>query len=257
MMPFRRLTVLALLAGLTACDENPSGPSVSDAFLAARFEELARARTDQGDGAGALAARGAAHALRLGIRPAQVNISVDGVTEQYLAFETEYAYGEDDGAGPLPPIPIAARTMIAWRGGQPDRFLVVHVAGDTGTFAPPCLACLTAESNVVGWLLAFGMLSERGRAPLVAVAGGVRTTRQSLGSECQVPKRPAFIPGLEPVSCHHAMFFARFTMTVDVQFTTLGTGVSTTSSAAQSRVVQMAGHDVPGVRILYPPLPTL
>jgi hypothetical protein len=249
MTPFRRLTTIALLAGLAACDQDPSRSGISDAFLASRFEELALARTGAGDGPGAAAARGAAHALRLGVRPARVNITVDGSTEQYFAFETEYAYGEDDGASPLPPIPIAVRTMIAWRGVQPDRFLVVQVAGDTGTFAPPCIACLTAERNEVGWLIAFGIVFERGRNPIVAVDGGVRTTRQSLGSECQLPRRPAFVPGLEPVSCHRALFFARFSMTANE--------ISTTSNATLSHVVQMSGHDVPGVRILYPPLPTL
>jgi hypothetical protein len=249
MTPFRRLTMFSLVAGLAGCDQDPSRPGISDAFLAARFEELALARTGAGDGPGAAAARGAAHALRLGMRPARVSITVDGVTEQYFAFETEYAYGEDDGAGPLPPIAIDVRTMIAWRGGEPDRFLVVHVTGDTGTFAPPCIACLTAELNQVEWLAAIGVLFERGRNPFRAFEGGVRTTRQSLGGECQVPKRPAFVPGLDPVSCHRAVFFARFRMTANE--------ISSTPSGVRSHVIQMGGHDVPGVRILYPPLPTL
>jgi hypothetical protein len=248
MISVRRLTTAALVAGLAACDQDPSRPGISDVFLADRFEKLALARTRARDDAGAAAARGAAHALRLGVRPARVNISVDGVTEQYLAFETEFAYGEDEGAGPLPPRPITVRTMIAWRGVQADRFLIVHVPGDTGTFAPPCIACQAADLNVIGWLTASAILFERDGNHLLAVAGGVRTTRQSLGSECQVPKRPAFVPGLDPVSCHRAVFLTRFRMTANER---------TTSGAIRSHVVQMGGHDVPGVRILYPPLPTL
>lgn len=248
MLACRRLVPLLLAAFLAACEDS-TGPGISASFLAGRFEALARTRTEAGDGNGAAAARGAALALRLGVRPARVTISVDGVSEEYLAFETEYAYGEDDGAGPLPPIPIVVRTMIAWRGLQPDRFLAMTVPGDTGTFAPPCIVCLTVPSNQVGWLLSYGVFVQRGRPPLIAVAGGARTTRQSLGAECEVPKRPAFVPGLDPIACHRAIFFARFTMTANES--------NTTSSATLSHVLQMSGHDVPGVRLLYPPLPTL
>lgn len=243
MIAFRRLWPLVLGLTLAACGDDSTGPSVEE--LAARFDALASDRADAGDPNGAAAARGAALALRLGVEPARVSIAVDGVTEEYLAFETEYAYGDEAGAGPLPPLPILVRTMIAWRGAEPDRFLAIAAAGDTGTFFPPCAECLSG-ANLVYWLFASGMMVERGGPSFLAVAGGARMTRQSLGSECEPPQAPAFIPALEPVACHRAVFFTRFTMTA----TEMGNG-------ARSRVVQMGGHDVPGVRLLYPPLPTM
>jgi hypothetical protein len=249
MIAFRRLALLALGVTLTACDDGSTSPPIDLAYIAMRFDALGRDRSQAGDPSGATAARGAALALRLGIRPTRVSIAVDGVTEEYLALETEHAFGDDDAAGPLPPPVIVVRTIIAWRGVRPDRFLAINVPGDTGSFTPPCAACLSEASNVVYWLCASGIMFERGGPSFIAVAGGARTTRQSIGGECEVPRRPSFIPALEPIACNRAVFFARFTMTAHE--------MSTTSRVLRSRVVQMGAHDVAGVRLQYGPLPTL
>src|SRR5687768_294319 len=211
MIAFRPLWPLVLGLTLAACGDDSTGPSVGE--LAARFDALAQERADAGDPNGAAAARGAALALRLGVEPARVSIAVDGATEEYLAFETEYAYGDEVETGPLPPLPILVRTMIAWRGAEPDRFLAIAAAGDTGTFFPPCVECLSEPDVLVYWLFASGFMVERGGLSFLAVAGGARMTRQSLGSECELPQAPAFIPALERVACHRAVFFTRFTMT--------------------------------------------
>jgi hypothetical protein len=247
MTAVRCLTTLALAGGLTACGDDPNSPGIKDVLLAARLEGVALAH---GGEVSATAARGAAHALRLGVRPAEVNITVDGVTERYFAFAAEYAFGDDADGGPLRPLPTIHRTIIAWRGMQPDRVIAINVPGDTGTFADPCATalCLMESAGLLASPRAIGIVAERGRWSANAAAGGARTTRESLGSECPVPERPVFLPLFEPVSCHRAVFFARFTLTANER------GVT---APGPLHVVQMNGHDVPGVRILYPPLPTL
>lgn len=247
MRTLRSVTVLLVAATLAACDDS-SGPAAIDAaYVAMRFDALGRARADAGDPGGAAAARGAALALRLGVRPARVSIAVDGVTEEYLALEMEHAFGYD-AAAPLPPSPFVVRTMMAWRGARPERFLSITAPGDTGTFAE-ILARASIDANTVGWLMSFGIMFDRGGPPWIAIAGGVRSTRQSIGGECELPRRPGLVAALEPTACHRAVFSTRFTMTARE--------TNTITRALRSRVVQMGPHDVTGVRLLYAALPTM
>jgi hypothetical protein len=256
MRSLRSLTLLVGIAALSACEDSSAPVTVDVAYVATRFDALGRARADLGDPGGAFAARGAALALRLGVRPSPVSIAVDGVTEEYLALETEHAFGFTGADAPLPPPPLVVRMMVAWRGLLPDRFVTITVPGDTGTFG--LLHALTStEANSIFasdansiFAPSFGILFDRGGPPWMAVAGGARATRESLGGECEVPRREtSFVPALEPVACNRASFFTRFAMTVNER--------NTITRALRSRLVDMGAHDVAGVRFLYRPLPTV
>lgn len=249
MRSLRSLTLLVGIAALSACEDSSAPITVDVAYVATRFDALGRARADLGDPGGAFAARGAALALRLGVRPSHVSITVDGVTEEYLALETEHAFGFTGADAPLPPPPLVLRMMVAWRGLLPDRFVTVMVPGDTGTFGEFVLTSI--HENSVSFLgPTFGLLFDRGGPSWRAVAGGARMTRESLGGECEVPRRPtSFVPALEPIACHRASFFTRFKMTVNE--------TNTITRALRSRVVEMGAHDVAGVRLVYPPLPPM
>jgi hypothetical protein len=148
MRSLRSLTLLVGIAALSACEDSSAPVTVDVAYVATRFDALGRARADLGDPGGAFAARGAALALRLGVRPSPVSIAVDGVTEEYLALETEHAFGFTGADAPLPPPPLVVRMMVAWRGLLPDRFVTITVPGDTGTFG--LLHALTStEANSI------------------------------------------------------------------------------------------------------------
>jgi hypothetical protein len=250
MHSFRSLTLVLACVGLTACEDDSTGPSTIDLRLAAwTFDALSRSRTEAGDGNGAVAARHAARALRAGIRPTRVSISVDGVAEEYLALETEHAFGNVADLDIISPGAVVLRTMVAWRGGTPDRFLAISVLGDTGTFRPFFTLLVGSESPPVFETIATGaVLFERGGPPFFGIAGGARTTRQSLGIECGTPPTSSFRPPFGAISCRRAAFLTRFTMTASEigRFTT----------GAPSRVVQMGSQEVAGVRFEYPALPT-
>jgi hypothetical protein len=246
-----RLRCVAILFGLflAACEDDTTGPSTDLRLAAWTFDALSRARIDVGDGDGAIAASNAALALRAGIRPTRVRITVDGVTEDYLALETEHAFGDDPPAGLLFSPQIVWRTMIAWRGGSPHRFVAIGVFGDTSVFTPFRLLAVPGASSVIDWMLINGVVFERGGPAFVGVAGGAHSTRESTGAACDIPRGRLFTPPLEPISCHRALFRTRFTMTANE--------LSRLSTGAGSRVVQMDSQDVAGAQFVYPSFPTL
>ena len=137
MSPFRRFAPLALcvaLGTLVSCSDSTS-PSDDDVEMAAsQFDALASVRGDAGDVDGAAVSHHAAFALRAGIRPTRVRITVDGATEDYRALEIEHAFGDDVTESPVLTQPIVLRSMVAWRGAPPARVIAITVPGDTGSF---------------------------------------------------------------------------------------------------------------------------
>ena len=255
MLTFRRLAPLLLGAALVACDDDSTGPAAADLRLAARsFETLGRTRVSAGDGNGATASRVAALALRAGLRPARVRITVDGVTEEYWALEVEHAIAPDVTAdvvdAPILMLPAVVRTMVAWRGGPVERVIAVTVQSDTASFTWAEFRMTELPPPYPIYLgPAFGIMFERGGPVHFSVDGGARSTRQTIGAECPVPERPAFMqvfsPVAAPTTCHFARFFTRFNMRVQE-------GPPAGAAAVRVRVVTMDGHDVPGVRFEYP-----
>ena len=246
-MPFRRFAPLALcfaLGTVVSCSDSTS-PSSDDAEVSAsQFDVLAGVRGNAGDMDGAAASHHAAFALRAGVRPTRVRITVDGATEDYRALEIEHAFGDDLTESPVLTQPIVLRSMVAWRGSPPTRVIAITVAGDTGTFSSARLNATTeAPDRVLIFPPSTGIMFERGGPPFFAIDGGARSTRQTIGAECRTPPSPLSIT---PPSCHAATFFTRFNMRAQE-------APAGGRSAMRTRVVEMGGHDVGGIRLEYPP----
>lgn len=251
MITFRRFAPLMLGAVLVGCHDESTGPdSALDLHLAARsFETLIGSRMSAGDGGGAAASRIAWIALRAGIRPARVRITVDGVTQDYWALETEHAFGPDLTESPVLTLPIVSRTMVAWRGGPAERVISITLSSDTGTFSWERYELMSLPPPSPFFMgRAFGLLFERGGPVHFSVDGGARSTRQAIGAECKLPDPRPLIqiypsPPM-PVRCHAARFFTRFNMRVQE-------GPPAGAAAVRVRVVSMDGHEIPGIRLEY------
>ena len=252
MISFRRLVPLMLGSVLVGCHADATGPDAgADLRVAAqRFETLVGARARAGDGGGAAASRIAALALRTGVRPTRVRITVDGVTQDYWALETEHALAPDVTDAPILTLPIVSRTMVAWRGGTAERVISITISSDTGTFLSERYVLLDLRTPTAFYMgRAIGIMFERGGPAHFAVDGGARSTRQTIGAECKLPDPPPFMQILPmppmPVTCHAARFFTRFNMRVQE-------GPPAGAAAVRVRVVSMDGHDIPGIRLEYP-----
>lgn len=251
-MAVRRLPAVALGALLLACGDDPTGPAPLDLRLAAlTFDALQRSRTETGDGLGATAAQHAALALRAGVRPTMVSITVDGSTDAYWALEVEHAFGDDLTLSPVLTLPIVLRQMVAWRGDDPRRVVSISVASDTGTFTRIQALDVVAPGNTVPLFpFASGVLFERGDRPFLAESGGARATRGTLGAECPLPaqRRPmvsSIAPIFSPIACHRATFLTRFTM---VARRAPPDGAATLAT----RTVSMGDHTIEGIQLKYP-----
>ena len=262
MLTFRRFAPLLLGAAILDCVHDSTGPGAVDLrFAAQALETLGRTRMDAGDGGGSAASRMAALALRTGLRPERVRITVDGETQEYWALEVEHALAPDlTAAGtdaPILMLPIVARIMVAWRGRPVERVISVTVSSDTGSFNWTDLRTMELPPPYPLYVgPAFGIMFERDGPVHFSVDGGARSTRQTIGAECPLPDRPPFMQVLSPVAvpttCHLARFFTRFNMRVQE-------GPPAGAAAVRVRVVSMDGHDVPGIRFeypwMYPPCP--
>ncbi len=252
MLMRRRLAPIILGTLVIACGDGSTGPGAVDLRLAASsFNDLGLSRRRAGDGSGAGASQAAALALRAGVRPARVRIAIDGVTEDYWALEIERGFAGGIRMLSTAPDPLVGRTLVAWRGGPVERVVSFTIMSDTGTFSLMRYYGLGAlPPDRILFDPAFGVMFERGGPAHLSVDGGARSTRESLGSECEAPQR-SILNMLSsfylPETCQRAVFFTRFNMRVQ-EWTSAGL------DAARSRVVEMAGHEVPGIRLEYQPI---
>ena len=251
-MVVRRLAAFALGALLLGCGDDPTGPATLDLRLAAlTFDALGRARTETGDGLGATAAQHAALALRAGVRPTRVSITVDGTTDEYWALEVEHAFGDDLTLSPVLTLAIVLRQMVAWRGDDPRRVISISVVSDTGTFTRFQALDLVVPGNTVPLFpFSSGVLFERGDWPFLAEGGGARATRPTLGAECPLPtqRRPmpsSIAPIFSPIACHRATFLTRFTMVVRH-------APPDGAAVLATRTVSMGDHTIEGIQLKYP-----
>jgi hypothetical protein len=251
-MIFQRISVVAVASMMLGCDSDPAGPSELELAVAAmRFDALGNERDTAGDIEGARGARSTAMALRLGARPSSVRLTIDGETADYLALVTEHSFRAGTmGGAPLPPPALAMRTLLAWQGLPPDRFVALTISADTGTFGRFFALQSTDEpASVHEWFMATGVVVDRGESPWFAVDGGARITQVSLGESCRVPRRHPAVT-FEPIACRQTSFAARFTMV-------LGPGTILHASEAPSRMASLPLSTISGVWLEYPPLPTM
>jgi hypothetical protein len=251
-LPLPRIALVVLGGALAACGDDSTGPGARELQLvASRFEEMVRTRAETGDPSGSLVSRDAALALRAGVRPTRVSITVDGAAGEYWALEVEHAFGDDLTESPVLTFPLTMRTMVAWRGTRLDRVIAISVFGDGGSFVDLFSESDAPSDAPLHYLASpsHGVFFDRGGPPFVAVGGGALATRQSIGGDCSQPRSTntggVFIP--VPVSCQTAVFFTRFTMTT--RALTLG------GEEATGPTVTMREHDIAGMRLEYPPPP--
>ena len=126
----RRITGIAAGVALLACGEGSSEPA--EPASAESVLELAalQART-AGDAEATAVLDGATLAVRIGVRPTTIAVSVGGEVTRYAALVV--AFVDATASGEL----VTRRRLVAWR-GQDRRVALLHVStiGDGGSFAP-------------------------------------------------------------------------------------------------------------------------
>lgn len=243
------MALFGLVISLASCGDEITNPADLDlAFLATRFDEFAHERDRATDAEGARHARATAVALRMGIRPERVSITLDGEAGEWLALEQEYAIGGQLRAGPLPLEGLVMRRFVAWQGVGPSRILVLTLDGDTATYPDNSLA-LERPSTALGYFTPHAALFERGEGYHVATSGGARSIRARVGEACpRMPRRIPFLTAANPVYCYRGEFATHFTITL--------IDVSSVERSLRAREVRMIPQLIPGIQLGYPPLPT-
>ncbi len=112
---------IALVAALAGCaTDSGSALTDQDQELAVAFDGMSRDANVAGDADAGLAFSGAAMAVRLGLRPTPIDVTVNGESRRYFAFVHIL--------GSTRALPIAAlRTVVAYRGEAPRPIEVLYV----------------------------------------------------------------------------------------------------------------------------------
>jgi len=141
-MSLRALRPLGLLLGLTlflaACEEAPTGPapeSEPEPELAPTpelaMDQLATEAVRDGDAERADFYRGGAIALRLGVRPSEIEVRIQNETFVYKAIMVGVVRIRGDQR-------VLFRTLLAWTGEpRPEAILQVASRTDLGLFGQP------------------------------------------------------------------------------------------------------------------------
>ncbi len=192
-MPFPTALIAAL--AITACADGPTSTSPvleSEPPLAATLDEMALHAASIGDDRAATAYAGGALALRFGIEPSEIVVTVDGADTRYLGVVTGFADPAGDGG-------VGIRSLVAWTtDGAPAAFLQVDSRSDAAAFDP--------TGAPMGPGLAKGSWANLAtRTRHVAEEGSSFTAVTSLAGRC--PNQPA---GTDPrVLCTSARFTVR------------------------------------------------
>lgn len=193
-LPTRFLGVVAVLALASGCADGPTEPANVDTDLAASFDQMAVEARQSGDLDGATAFEGGAEALRAGLVPSDIAVSIDGEVVIHQALVHAVARGGPDGPQ------VLVRSLLAWSGGPSGgTMLQVMLLADAAEFGHPSLA-----TRARGW---FGDLENGVR--YAATSGGAGIQVASLGGPCG------------PSARHHPSIrcrLARFDVQVDGTF---------------------------------------
>jgi hypothetical protein len=179
--------VIAMAAGCSS-DQGVSDPDQEEE-LAATLEGLSRDATTEGDPDASAAFSGAAMAVRLGIRPTPIPVSIDGETRRYLAFV--HLLNHNRGG-----VTLTLRTLVAFEGGnaRPAGVLYVALPSDSADFAHPA-NLRPAASGSSSWkdlaarqfylaIRGYGIIkpqSREGDCPKVSARASVKCTVAKFG----------------------------------------------------------------------------
>jgi len=169
------------VAFAAGCESQSTAPNADDAIdLATTFDGLAAEANGRGDGDEGAAFSGAAMAVRLGIRPTEIGVTIRGDLRRYLAFVHVIRHGQRDGNRP----PL--RTMVAYRPGEnrrPLEVLYLATTGDSVALELPTAAGRGESFAIASWK---DLVNQQF---WVATSGkaGIRLT--STGEACPKPER--------------------------------------------------------------------
>ena len=174
----KRLVGLSMVFTLAACNERATvtAPETDEAMAqVASLESEASRATSAGDTESATAFRGAAAALRYGVRPTQIAVSVRGETFRYLAVVTGNieVLADSDTA--------IRRTLVAWHtlNDPPTAVLKLATLADHGSFSSAAEPASNPRAR------AHGLWADLARASRwIATAGDAGLGIASMGGDC-------------------------------------------------------------------------
>ncbi len=178
---FLRPTALFLgLLSLGACSEDALAPApVAEPDLEVEFAltQAGQEASQRGDPSTASAFTGAASALRYGITPSPVAVTVNDVPSEYLGFVQTETRVADNGET------VEIRSLVAWTAGRPNAVLSLTTASDNGDLGYP-IADLSSDA---GRSRAVATWSDRrtGRT-WVATSGSGGMSQVDLGGPCPI-----------------------------------------------------------------------
>ncbi len=178
---FLRPTALFLgLLSLGACSEDSLAPApVAEPDLEVEFAltQAGQEASQRGDPSTASAFSGAASALRYGITPSPVAVTVNDVPSEYLGFVQTETRAADNGET------VEIRSLVAWTAGRPNAVLSLTTASDNGDLGYP-IADLSSDA---GRSRAVATWSDRrtGRT-WVATSGAGGMSQVALGGPCPI-----------------------------------------------------------------------
>jgi hypothetical protein len=191
-----RLGLGILAVAVIGCGSDPIAPTDAGDLLASTFDALARQSNQQGDADASLVYGYTAMALRLGVRPTPLSVTIDDEPEIYqaLVHVVRHGAGAND---------IALRTLVAFRqdtpASPPTEVLYLALAVDSARVAHPA----TASPVPIAWSI---FRDYDKRQVWVATGGkaGIRETviggpctggRKSMNATCTTATFSVFLDG--------------------------------------------------------------
>ena len=194
--PLRFVGAVAVAATLASCTSEMGAPDTDqDLELATTFDTMAGEANGRGDSDEGAAFSGAAMAVRLGIRPTEIGVSIGGESRRYFGFVHLIRHSQHGGNS------LALRTMVAYRtradSRRPAEVLYLATAGDSVIVTLPSLTALRPSADgfaVASWK---DLVNQQF---WVATGGKAGIKLESTGAVC---------PKVSPsgsVTCHIAEF---------------------------------------------------
>jgi len=167
------LAAVALIGLGSACSDAPTEPLDTEAELAATFETMAAEANREGDADGAAALSGGSMALRMGVRPSLIPVTIDGEVIRHYALVAGVTRVIDGETRMI-------RTLFAWTGDRrPHTILEVTLRSDAGDFGPAADDASNRARGVYTDL--------RQRLRWFATGGGAAITLAEAGEACGRP----------------------------------------------------------------------
>lgn len=228
--PSRLLGALALVSLLAGCAADPTEPTAENADLAASFDLMAAEARISGDINAASAFEGGALAIRAGLMPSEIEVTIDGEVVTHKAVVHAVVR---TGAGDQQ---VLMRSLLAWSGSNPrETILKVMLLADEAEFGHP--SQMVPQGRARGW---FADLVEQVRYLVTGGTAGIQVAE--IGGPCgrAAPDRPG-------IRCRKA----RFDVQVDGEFHRRAPGDPEQSDATRLTIVTNA-EGVAGI-IVAPP----